>query len=256
MGKFPFILSIIILFSQVAVSAENYVPDTKRIIYWCELGEKLSKGESLENYISSLDSLDIFFTPPKNFKLIARTNEKSGVIFSPNLKYRSQYYDGIVGASLIGPAFESSSRDALILYPVAIDAFGISPDYLVESELISALSNDSINISSLIKISSNSEINNADHVIVYEFETSESQWNDYKHCVGLALRKKNHFAFPIKILLNDKGLQEKEKYIDIALKSINFGSNPKNEWIELEKKVRDDEGVFPMKKSPRCTHNN
>ncbi len=245
-----------IFLSEYTISAENYDLDTKRFNYWCELGEKLSKGENLDSYISSLDSLDINFTPPENFELISRTNEKSGLLFSPNTEYRSSYYEGIVGSSLIGPAFESNTKDALIVYPVALEVYGMSPDYLVESELISAYGNDTINISPLIKTISNPEINNADHFIVYEFETSDAKWSEYKHCVGLALRKGNHFAFPIKILINDNGLQEKDKYIDIALRSVKYGSSVRKEWLELEEKVRKDEGVFPMKKHVRCIHKN
>lgn len=61
------------------------------------------------------------------------------MIFSPDPQYRSDHYDGQVGTSLLGPVFESDVKDALIVYPLAIDFIGMSPDYMMETELIAAI---------------------------------------------------------------------------------------------------------------------
>ncbi len=251
------IISIVFAYSWIPTIAEIHdaVPGYDRLVYWCEMSKgKTSNDEYIHAYRASMDSLDVAVNSPEGFQMTSDPDAESRLIFSPDPQYRSDHYDGQVGTSLLGPVFESDVKDALIVYPLAIDFIGMSPDYMMETELIAATGNDSINITPLINMLRNPDNINSDKTLVYEYEVKNPLWSDHNHCVALALRNKNHYAFPIKIFLNDEGLKNKEKYIEVALNSVRYGDQPKAEWIESENLVRPDEGVFPMKKPVKCHH--
>lgn len=248
---------IIFIFGISLIWADNENPadkDTIRFSYWYELGANMSNSKYLKDYISAMDSLDIKVIPPADFKMASVLEEGESLLFSPNPKFESQFYWGVIGWSIMGPIFESDLKDALIVYPLAIEFIGISPDSQIEKELMAANNSDSIDITQSVSILSNPNESNSDKILLYEYDIEDPRWKDYKHCVALAFRKKNHYTFPIKIFLNEDGLKKKEKHIERALKSVSYGDKPKPEWIELENMVRSDEGIFPMKKVPKCKH--
>ncbi|MDE7376970.1 MAG: hypothetical protein K2N16_08975 [Muribaculaceae bacterium] len=206
------------------------------------MAEKLSGEEYMQAYTASMDSLDITVNAPAGF-----VQKDVPTIFFPSTEFVS--WEGSFGASFLGPAFESESKDALIVYPLAIDYIPqcLSPDGLVQGELICATGNESLDITNMIKVVYETGNVNADWIIEYEYDLADSKWEGPRHCVGLAIRKKNHFAFPIKIFLTDEGLKHKDEYVALALSCVKYGDQPKPEWIELEKNVRADELTFPLK---------
>lgn len=256
MWKFLTILCIAALYPCAGASAENngaHLADGS-LLNWFKIGEDLKGGEGLKAYEEAMDSLDIDVAAPAGFSIVRGGEHGNTMIFSPDPMYRSDCFNGVVGGSLLGPVYESDAKDALIAYPLALEMVGVSPDWLVETELFAANATDTLDITPLISVVKDAESANADWVIEYEYDVADPLWSSHRHCVALALRKKNHYAFPIKILFSDDGLKHKERYIDIALRSVRFGDNAKPEWIEKEAKVRADEGSFPMKKPFKCRH--
>lgn len=66
---------------------------------------------------------------------------------------------------------------------------------------------------------------NADSVYVIDFpNVSDKMAPGYNHCIGIYLCKAGYFPIMVKCLLNDKGYQEKEKYIAITQKAVRFGT--------------------------------
>lgn len=250
------ILCTAALYPCAGASAENNAADLTngRLLNWFKIGETLQGGEGLKAYEAAMDSLDVVVAAPAGFSIVRGEERGNTMVFSPDPLYQSDYFNGVVGASLLGPVYESGAKDAMIAYPLAIEMVGMSPDRLVETELFAANANDTIDITPLISVVKDVENSNADWIIEYEYDVTDPQWSSHKHCVALALRKKNHYAFPVKIFLSEDGLNQKEKYIEIALQSVRFGDNAKPEWIEKEGAVRPDEGSFPMKKPTQCHH--
>lgn len=252
--------SLILLFAMCPITEmQADCQDNDRAKFWCEMGKDTSDGKYLDNYKAAMDTLDISMESPEGFTVFSNQDSYQWpYFFSPNEQFKPECYNGaIAGMSLYGPAYKSLSNDALILYPLFVEFNGVSPDYLIESELIAANSDESLDISGLIsKISDKSVLDktNADNIIVYEYDIVNPKLCDFSHCVALAFRKKNHYAVPVKILLNNDGLKNKDKYLKVALNSVKYGNNTKPEWIEAEKAVRADEGTFPMKKTHHCHH--
>lgn len=228
-----------------------------RIQFWMSMGENISNEEYCDKYKSILDSLDIIVKFPS--ELIPYSDEayKVPFVFCPDQDYHNDPIGALVGASMYGPAFTPHSKDALILYPICVDLAGISPDYSIEQEFMCAYAKDSINITDMINVIEKNDItkvSNVDKIISYEYDIKSSKLDGFKYCVGLAFRKKNHYTMLVKILLNDESLKKKDKYTQLISNSVRYGDNPKPEWIEAEKNVRSDEGVFPMEKPIRCIH--
>lgn len=253
------ILFSIALVSVLCINAmgQDYDPVKagERMGYWMSLCDDLKQGRNLEGYIATLDSMDIKLTAPVGFELMKVDKKDTRSFYAPDPDFNSPYFHATPpGQSILGPFLQSSANEGFIAYPLILDIYGwISPDELIEAELIGATRNDSIDITDLIKVIDNPAGTNADRVIITEYDVKDPRWSDYPHCVSIAFRKKNHYAFPVKIFLNNEGLKNKDRYITSVLNSFRYGDNPTPECIEKEKNVRTDEGHFPIKKHISCS---
>lgn len=221
----------------------------ERLHFWTDMALNLSGEEYLQAYAASMDSLDISITCPTDFEPYASPD----IIFCPDTSYRAEYYNlgGIIGFSFVGPAFVSPSKDAVILYPLCVDnEIGMSPAWQMEKEMIAAHRNEFIDITGMFTVTEDTGDTNADWILQYDYDVATPEWGEHPHCVGLALRKKNHYAMPIKLLLNDEGLKHKDEYIALALASVKYGDhpNPKPEWQKMENELNPDELKFPKEK--------
>ena len=135
-------------------------PSSAHLNYWLDMAEKLSGEEYMQAYTASMDSLDITVNAPAGF-----VQKDVPTIFFPSTEFVS--WEGSFGASFLGPAFESESKDALIVYPLAIDYIPqcLSPDGLVQGELICATGNESLDITNMIKVVYETGDVNADWII-------------------------------------------------------------------------------------------
>ena len=84
---------------------------------------------------------------------------------------------------------------------------------------------------------------NADTAVVYTLEFDYlNPFINYRHCVGVYLRKYGHPALLLKIALTDEGLKNKDKYIRQLLDNVRYGDEI-NPIIELQEQrlgsVRD-----------------
>lgn len=237
MRKIAFLLSLSLGLPWMAANAQNDDANrTEHLNYWLNMDKNLAGEEYMTAYEASMDSLDIAVSAPVGFTYI-----DVPIIFCPD----GGLWDS---ASILGPAFESEAKDAVIAFPLAIDYIPqfLSPDCLVQAELMDAAHNDSLDITDLITVIKKTGEVNADWIIMYEFDVDYSEWKGPKHCVGLAVRKKNHYSFPVKVFLTDEGLKRKDEYVAMALSCVKYGDNPKPEWIEREKGTRPNELTFPL----------
>lgn len=242
-----FLSALLVCLSVAAIDLNDDHLYRTRLDFWLDMSTAPSSEENMQTYVASMDSLDIAIDYPSDFVPCPKPN----FMFSPDTAYHAKYYNltGIVGWTLVGPIVASPANDALIVYPSGIDSMlGMSPAGLVEAEMIAAHGNEFIDITDMITVSEDTGGTNADWIMQYEYDVVTPEWGEHPHCVGLALRKKNHYALPIKILLNDEGLQHKDEYIAIALSSVRYGDQPKPEWIEEENLIRSDELKFPKEK--------
>lgn len=179
----------------------------------------LDGDDFMEAYAQSMDTLDIRVSAPEGFAQVP-----VDMFFLPNPEYRSRYFHGYVGQSMLGPAYVSQAQDAVIVYPLSPDGFGgIVPDRLVEAEMIAGYECDSLDITDMITIINDTGDTGADWIIEYEFDTADPNWSGHPHCVGLAMRKKNHTSFLLKIFLSDEGLKHKGEYVAAALGCVRYG---------------------------------
>lgn len=241
MKKILSFLFAALAFAQVG-NAEDNGGGLGHYGYWIDLDEKLSGEEYMQAYAASMDSLDVAVAAPAGFTY---KNVPLGFVSDPN-------YPVWDGMSTLGPAFESESKEALIAFPLGVDVIpGISPDMLMQGELMNANHNDSLDITNMITIIRETGTTNADWIIRYEYEVLDPKWEGPRHCIGLALRKKNHYAVPIKVFLTDEGLKHKEEYVALALSCVQYGDKDIPECIEKEKRVRHDELKFPFRWRPK-----
>ena len=242
------------VFIAVVMNVYSCEPENN---FWVDFRGGLFEGASqindndyMELYVKYLDDLDISFSYPSSFHLTSIKTEKP-YFFCPNPDFKSPFFYGYVGGGAYAPPYESESGEALILYPLLIDFNHVCPDDVIESELICAYSNDGLDCTNLvnrIKGDNISESTNVDQVILYDFKIPVPVESKFTHCVGIALRKRNHYAMPIKLLLTDEGLQDRDRYVDIVLNSIRYGDEAKPEWIDAEGVFNWEEGKFPLKR--------
>ena len=221
--------------------------------FGCGVGKDMNNmtdSAYMDLYAHYLKDMDIVFSAPTNFRLKEKSTDKVR-IFSPNPDYKSTKVQGLVGGGAYAPAYFSEKNDAMILYPVLINYDWVCPDYKIEGELFAAYSDDALDCTPYVhRFQGNglSPETNVDWIIMYEFENPVAVDSVYTHCVGIALRKRNHFAMPIKLLLTEEGLKNKEQYIKSVLGSVKYGDNTQPEWIEAENAVNWEEGRFPLKR--------
>lgn len=243
---------MLIVLSMSAI-AQNHDEEMIEIMLMTPLDNVLAKsdnpGDFLQHYTELLRQRDIDFTPPKGFAL-ADTIYLAPYRFIPNSKHISKYYT-TNGVSSCIPPYYSYEGDAILLFPINIGS--ISSDYLIEDEFMAVYDDWNINCTDKVICIEDDEINlgcNIDRIYRYDYDFIPEQNPKFKHCIGIVTRKKAHPSFPIKLLLTDEGLKNKDKYIRVALDCVKYGETP-NQFCEEEeislKKIRK-EGEFPLKR--------
>lgn len=247
------LLSLYFFFFQVSLADINKEIDLETFKGGVGIApSSISEEEYMHIYTKYLESLDILFSPPEDFHLKEREN-RTIFTFCPDEDFRSPYYIMNVGLGAYTPPYFSQNEDALIIYPLACSYGDVCNEGVVEAELIASYSNDKLDCTNLISFFEGQDIpgsTNADKILIYNLNTSKSNHPEYSQCLAIALRKKNHFAMQIKILLTDEGYKNKYHYMNVALNTIKYGDNSLPECVEMEKKVKD-EGIFPKKKRIR-----
>ncbi|MDE6795923.1 MAG: hypothetical protein K2J63_11550 [Muribaculaceae bacterium] len=213
------------------------------------LAKSDNPDEFVQPYTEYLRRRDIFFSQPNGFTL-SDTVYHSPYRFIPNNKHVSKYYT-TNGVSCCTPPYYSVEGDAILLFPINIGS--ISSDLLIEDKFMAVYDDCDINCTDKVLCIEDDKIRlicKIDRIYRYEYEFIPDNNPEYKHCIGIVMRKKDHASFPIKLLLTDEGLKNKDKYIKIALDCIKYGDAPDQfcEEEEISLKKLRKEGTFPLKR--------
>lgn len=203
-------------------------------------------------YVNELASCDIAITRPENFHSI----EMRGRKYINEFIAKDWSTSGISVAEISPVALESDNNDVVFVFPTCVlpqkldlksefvpMAEMVKSGRLIEAELRHNLRDMKLDVTPLISVIANEDMSayaNADTAVIYEFDFHRPLLDQYRHCVGIYLRKYAHTPLLLKIALNDAGYADKEKYIRILLDNISYGDNSCPELVECEKLLAKD----------------
>ena len=185
---------------------------------------KLSLDSYAELYRKYLENLDIYMIPPDGFVMSGGATV-SPVLLCTNSHFKPSGVNGYIGG-LYTPPYRNADNDAVLLYPLIIEVEDAVIEEKARIELIAANSNDDFDCTDLIRRIDDAATlsqTNADEVHMFEYDLPDPFEGEYRHCIGIWLRKEDHYAVQIKLLVNDEGEKKKNEYIQKVLKSIRFG---------------------------------
>ena len=253
---FSFVIFICFLNISILSIAQNYDEEETEwieVLLMTPLDDVFAISENPDDfeqpYTELLRRRDIYFTQPNGFTL-SDTIYHRPYRFIPNNKHVSKYYT-TNGVSCCTPPYYSAAGDAMLLFPIMVAS--ISSEFLVEDEFMAVFDDNKIDCTDkvvCIEDESFTNKSNIDRIYLYEYDFIPEQNLEYNHCVGIVMRKKDHASFPIKLLMTDEGLKNKDNYIQVALECIKYGDSPDAFCEEEEiaiKKLRK-EWEFPLKR--------
>lgn len=223
-----------------SVAALGYAPAT--------LDERI--GKSFNDYVGELKYYDVFLNLPQNFKPIdIRGREQTRPFSNPEYGNRAWHYWEDYAAAII----EANNENAAVILPI-VSPMAAIPDVERAEEIATDLrinaGNWDLDIDPLIDIIALDDMSryaSADTVAIYEFDFKKNYLDRYAHCVGIYLRKANHPALPVRLVLSDEGYKNKAGYIQMVLDNIRYGNHPAEVLENAERYVSGTEYVFPGK---------
>ncbi len=129
---------------------------------------------------------------------------------------------------------EADNNEAMILFPHLFFDGGNATLRLgneIEKEIRAVKRDRDLDVNHLVDIydvRDRSGYANADTVAIYELTTdgTDALFSDrYPHCIGIYLRKSDHPALLLKLLLSDEGYANKNDYVSTLFEHINYGRN-------------------------------
>lgn len=205
-------------------------------------------GMEFDKYHDYLQKEDVTVTVPDGYSEInmdAQSRDQFFTSFGPEPYY---HYRGAVG-------LQSPDKHAVFVYPALMSGaddvteLGWLPEIALELTDIYGRNED--NFRSNIEIISGKDLKayaNADTVAIYHIDfkvTGINFMDKYNHCVSVGLRKAGHPGLLLRIMLDDEGYKEKDKYLRRLLDSISYGDNAvlKNDnvrgFLGFEKMAKD-----------------
>lgn len=198
-------------------------------------------------YVDEIAAYDIAITRPENFHGI----EMRGRKYINESIARDWQTSGISVAEICPVALEADNSEAVFVFPTCVlpgklDSKSefmpmvemVKSGKLIEEELRRNKRDMKLDVSPLISVIANQDMSayaNADTVVIYEFDFHRPLLDQYRHCVGIYLRKYAHTPLLLKIALNDAGYAVKEKYLRLLLDNISFGDDSCPELVECER---------------------
>lgn len=211
-------------------------------------------------YVDEISACDIAITRPENFHSI----EMRGRKYINEFIAKDWQTSGISLAEICPVALEADNNEAVFVFPTCMLPGKLDPKSefvpmiemvksgkLIEEELRRNKRNMKLDVTPLISVIANQDMTayaNVDTVVIYEFDFRRPLLEQYRHCVGIYLRKYAHTPLLLKIALNDAGYATKEKYIRLLLDNISFGNDACPELVECEK-IQAKDLEFP---TPNC----
>lgn len=198
-----------------------------------------SAERNFEIYRDALQRVDVTIRCPETYTAVPIEVEGRREFFRNIGYYRC---DMPTVRYVVG--FESSDGNAVMLYPstwltegLTDDAYRLGAASLegeavsIGAELRTAYRNADLDIVPLVEVIANDDMSqyaNADTVAFYQFSLDKvgiNYMDKNNHCVGVYLRKIGHPALLLKLMLNDEGYQNKDKYLRDMLGSVHYGDN-------------------------------
>ena len=182
-----------------------------------------------DSYSEEIGIVDTYLYQPKNFTSI------NVWPYSRSMYFRSSSFppyalESISDTHPIG--LISFDKHAVILYPFVALNDGINTlcnDDIVEKELRSVNRNINLDVKPLVDIialEDMSQYSNADTVAIYTLDLSPigiDYMDKYNKCIGVYMRKYGHPALILKIMLDDEGYADKDKYIRTLFDNVRYG---------------------------------
>lgn len=205
------------------------------------------KDKAYNDYVELLREHDVHITLPQNFA----PSSIRGLSDVRNSIGRGREFLNIdCQPADIGAIVEDDSCRAAICYPqILLDIEGVpQPVYLgstresgkIETDLRMIHDDMHLDVRPIVRIIAGEDMSQyagADTAAFYEFDLPRHSFMDtYTKGVGIYLRKKDHPAILLRLMLNDNSFKEKDRYIREALDNIHFGNNPSETFAELEKR--------------------
>ena len=178
-----------------------------------------------EQYCKDLNMLDVYINKPEGMREIDM-RERSQLDKSINPAYP-------IDDDVYPVAIETADARAAFLFP-KID-FGsrkqiIRKGRTVEDELRFNNKDLALDVRPLIEVVAKedmSEYADADTAVIYNLEAEFlNPFIDYRHFVGVYLRKYGHPAMLLKFAMTDEGLKHKDEYLRLLLDNVRFGFRP------------------------------
>lgn len=210
---------------------------------------KINTFKNFAEYCSALSDYDTRVAVPDSLVPIdmrARESFFDEMVFMPAVPRDTRY----------SFAFETPDGHAAYLFPdIRYDLWRktLRNSQYIENELRAAsrdLKLDVRPLLSIIEVDNMTEYSNADIAVVYSFDLApnfKSFLNTYNHCIGIYLRKKGHPSMLLKIMLDDEGVKDSEKYITDLLSYIHYGDS-ETRLTRFEPQLTTPEFDFPSHK--------
>lgn len=213
-------------------------------------------------YADELAAYDLSITMPEGFHAI----DMRGRRYINRLISNNWPTSGILMNELPQVAVEADNNEAVFLFPECLIP-GNDPKMqfvpmsqmvkcgsLIETELRYNRNDSLLDVRPLINIICEEDMTayaNADTAVVYSFDFKTPFLDQYRHCIGIYLRKYGHTPLLLKIAFNKAGLADKDKYIRLLLDNVTYGDKPDANLIKCEA-INHEDLDFPSapKKSP------
>lgn len=189
------------------------------------------KGDQIEErtkqYFDELKTCGVTIDIPKGFHPI----DLNGIYFLKKNISDKWMSDGEAIQYNIAAALENDDRDVSFLFPmVSLLIPELKCDDVIAEELRNNAYDMSLDILPLIKIiDGKKQKNDADTIIIYNYDFKKPFLDRYNHCVGVYLSKATYPALLLRIALTDKSFADREKYIRLLVDNINYVENPDSE---------------------------
>lgn len=250
MKRLTLLLTVIfMIISMIVLSNIAYGQDEPWIVVWAD---GPSADSNFESYRESLSQQDIAINRPEGYGTI-NMSEPTRRDFFQTIGFRCShpnlYY--IVG-------LQSPDGNAAFLYPsIALNVERSTIEggiHSIDAELRSAHRNTNLDVCPLVDVivhDNMSQYANADTVAIYHFELDKvgvDYMNKYNHCIGVYLRKYAHPGLLLKIMLNDEGYANRDKYLRELFANVKMGDDAVPLLKRYEKRMTGS--LFDFNRNP------
>lgn len=184
----------------------------------------ISPIDVFNEYANDLKEYDTDIRIPDNFEPVDLRSESFYISSSPCFPNTPQ--------STYPLGLQNQDKSVMMLFPMIYFDMGnetLRRGAEIEKEIRADFKDCELDVNSYVSIYNVKGLNNfanAATVAIYEINPkncSALYADSYPYCIGLYLRKADHPALLLKLLLNKETYEDKDKYIRLFLDNINYG---------------------------------